>query len=314
MAIHWYPGHMHKAIKEIKVLLPSIDIIIEVLDARIPYSSENPVIRQLGADKPCIKLLNKSDLADPLITQQWIAHFEQASQVKALAINAQQADRIDTIFHLLDKLKPANIKHADETNVLILGIPNVGKSTLINHLAGRSIAKTGNEPAITKGLQRIKCPRSITLHDSPGILWPKNDKDTENGRYRLAISGAIKDTAISYDDIAFFAIEYLLQAYPDLLKQRYKLSTLPTSPVEFMEITGKQRGCLGAGGRVDFDKISKLLLHEFRDGSIGLISLETPAMAIEEDQLVQQLQAQKEAEKEAKKQARKKAYKKNRKT
>ena len=311
MAIHWYPGHMHKAIKDIKELLPNIDIIIEVLDARAPYSSENPVIQTLAADKPCIKLLNKSDLADPVITQQWIAHFEQSSQIKALAMNAQQADRIDTIFQLIEKLKPDSPKHNHETNILILGVPNVGKSTLINHLAGRSIAKTGNEPAITKGLQKIKCPNHIMLHDSPGILWPKNDKDTENGRYRLAISGAIKDTAISYDDIAYYAVEYLSKAYPDLLKQRYNLESLPSSPVEFMEITGKQRGCLGAGGRVDFDKISKLLLRELRDGSIGQITLETPLMATEEDQLVQQLQAQKEADKAAKKQSRKRVHKKN---
>lgn len=309
MSINWYPGHMHKATKEIKELLPKIDLIIEVLDSRIPYSSENPVIAQLLADKPVIKLLSKSDLSDPALTLRWVKHFEEKNAVKAMAVTTQQPEKIRQINDLIKKMLPEKIDKAGFIHVLIMGIPNVGKSTVINILAGKAIAKTGNEPAVTKGQQKINLHNGIMLWDSPGILWPKVENPLS--AYRLATTGAIKDTAITHDDVAFFAVEYLLNTYPEQLKARYKLSTLPEGEVEFMEIVGRNRGCLGGGGHVDFDKVAKILLNEFRDATIGRITLETPEMAAVEREEVALIMAQKEEEKDKKKQGRKRSFKKS---
>lgn len=298
---------MHKAILEIKKILPTVDVIIEVLDARIPYSSENPVIGKLRGEKPSIKLINKSDLADPDITRLWIEYFEREQGVRALAVSTQQPEQIRALAELCRKLLPQKVHSIGGINALIMGIPNVGKSTIINTLAGRTIAKTGNEPAITKGQQRINLHNGIVLVDTPGILWPKIEN--EHSGYRLAVSGAIKNTAMSYDDVACYAIEYFLQAYPELLKQRFKLTELPATEIEFMEIVGRQRGCLGARGVVDFERVSKIILGEFRDGVLGRISLETPVMAEREKIDVQLAIEKKSAELAAKKLQRKKSFK-----
>jgi len=287
MSINWFPGHMHKAILEIKKTLPTIDVIIEVLDARIPYSSENPVIGKLRSEKPCIKLLSKSDLADPEVTQAWIEYFEREQGVKALAVTTQQPERIRAVADLCKKLAPPSNNNVGAINALIMGIPNVGKSTIINTLAGKVIAKTGNEPAITKGQQVINLHNGIMLVDTPGILWPKIEN--ENSGFRLAVSGAIKNTAMSYDDVAFFAVDFFLKAYPELLKQRFKLTELPATELEFLEIVGRQRGCLSEGNVVNIHKISRILLTEFRDGILGRISLETPTVAEREKILVQEI-------------------------
>jgi ribosome biogenesis GTPase A len=299
MSINWYPGHMHKATREMKEILPDIDILIEVLDARIPYSSENPVISQLRGSKPCIKLLNKSDLADPVITQQWLDYLDQQQGVKAMAITSHEPERIKNILDLCKKLVPKKANGHDAIQAMITGIPNVGKSTLINILAGRTIAKTGNEPAITKGQQLINLHNGLMLLDTPGILWPKFDN--EKSGYRLATTGAIKETAMSYDDVAFFAVDYMLQAYPELLKHRYKLNEIPKSELEFLELIGRQRGCLSAGKRVNLDQIARVFIGEIRDATIGRISLETPDMVEQEKVAVALLIEQKIAEKRAKK-------------
>jgi len=305
MLIQWYPGHMHKAGKEIKHALTDIDLIIEILDSRIPFSSENPKLAQLRGDKPCIKLLSKSDLADPKITHLWQTHLEQQQGVKTLAISVQEPDSIAQIPKLCRRM----IAHKESRNLhaLIMGIPNVGKSTLINKMAGRVIAKTGNEPAITKAIQRIELNNGITLFDTPGMLWP--NVDNQNSGYRLASTGAIRDTAISHDDIAFFTAEYLLIAYPHLLQERFKLAQLPATEKELLEIIGKNRGCLQTGGVVNMDQISKIFLSEFRAGTIGRISLETPTMAVQEFAQLLLLREKKAAEKEAKKRERKKRFK-----
>lgn len=303
MSINWYPGHMHKASKEIRELLPVVDLIIEVLDARIPYSSENPMIEQLRGDKPCIKILTKSDLADPSITQQWLTHLEQSQSIKAIAVTSDEPEKIRRLTNLCRQMLPAKDKGARAIHVLIMGIPNVGKSTLINILAGKYIAKTGDEPAVTKGQQRINLRNGIILSDTPGMLWPK--VENEKSGYRLATTGAIKDTAMSYDDVAFFAAEYLLPTYPQLLAARYQLDPLPKTEIEFLESLGKKRGCLAAGGRVDFEKASTIFLNEFRAGTLGRISLETPEMAIQEKHQVAILMAKKAEEKADKKAARK---------
>jgi ribosome biogenesis GTPase A len=308
MSINWFPGHMHKAILEIKKILPTVDVVIEVLDARIPYSSENPVIGKLRADKPCIKLLSKSDLADPEVTQLWVDFFEREQGVKALPVTTQQPERIRAVSDLCKKLLPKKAAGIGAINALIMGIPNVGKSTIINTLAGKVIAKTGNEPAITKGQQTINLHNGIMLVDTPGILWPKIDN--ENSGYRLAVTGAIKNTAMSYDDVAFYAIEFFLKAYPNLLMQRFKLTELPPTEAEFLEIAGRQRGCLSEGNVVNIEKISRILLTEFRDGILGRISLETPAAAEQEKIVVQQLMELKKAELAEKKLQRKNSFKK----
>ena len=301
MLIQWYPGHMHKAGKEIKQALADIDLIIEIVDSRIPFSSENPKLAQLRGDKPCIKLLSKSDLADPDITQLWQDYLEKERGIKSLAISTSQPDRIQNIHNLCKRMIPN--KASRNIHALIMGIPNVGKSTLINQLAGRMIAKTGNEPAITKVIQRIDLQNGITLFDTPGMLWP--DVDNKNSGYRLATTGAIRDTAISHDDIAYFAVESLLQTYPELMKARFQLETLPATEKEFLEVVGKKRGCLQAGGVVNMDKISKIFLSELRSGTIGRISLETPEMAEVEMAELLITRKQKLEEKETKKKQRK---------
>jgi len=292
---------MHKARKEIEEVMPQVDLVIEVLDARIPYSSENPMVSTLRGNKPCIKLLNKSDLADPETTQRWIEYLEREQGVKAMAITTLQAAQVKKIPDLCRKFVPSRDKIEKDIRTMIMGIPNVGKSTIINTLAGRMIAKTGNEPAVTKVQQRINLRNGIVLSDTPGILWPK--VDNEKSSYRLAVTGAIKDTAMEYEDVAMFAAEYFLQAYPEAIAERYKLKELPDTDIELLEAIGRKRGALRPGGRIDLHKVSELVLHEFRSGKIGQLSLETPEMADIEKAEVAKLIAKKEAEKEAKQEA-----------
>ncbi|GAB1108555.1 MULTISPECIES: ribosome biogenesis GTPase YlqF [Shewanella] len=301
MAIQWYPGHMHKARKEIEEVMPQIDLVIEVLDARIPYSSENPMVAKLRQDKPCIKLLNKSDLADPEITNRWIEYLEQEQGVRAQAITTMQPAMVRKIPELCRKLVPVSEGALKDIRTMIMGIPNVGKSTIINTLAGRVIAKTGNEPAVTKAQQRINLKNGIVLSDTPGILWPKVDNEASG--YRLAVTGAIKDTAMEYEDVALFAAAYFLHAYPEAMMERYKLTSLPATDIELLEEIGRRRGALRSGGHIDLHKASELLLHEFRSGKIGQLSLETPEMAQAEEVEVAKLLAEKEALKQAKKEA-----------
>lgn len=300
MAIQWYPGHMHKASKEMKQILPQVDLIIEVLDARIPFSSQNPMLAELRGNKPCIKVLNKMDLADPEVTESWQTYLEREQSVKTLTMVAQHPDRVKDLLSLCQKMVPAKASSVKQIQTMIMGIPNVGKSTLINTLAGRQIAKTGNEPAITKMQQRIKLEQGIVLHDTPGVLWP-NLENPHSG-YRLAITGAIKETAIDNDDIALYAIEYLMATYPSQLKQRFELSELAESGLETMEAIGSRRGCLRGGGRVDLERVAKIILTEIRAGMLGPISWETPEMTEKEWAEVLIAREQKAAKKAARKQ------------
>jgi len=286
MSINWYPGHMHKARKEINQALKTIDVLIEIVDSRIPFSSQNPVIAHWRQTKPTIVILNKADLADPMVTQQWQTYLDAHDNIKSLSVSKDQGKKIQQVVALCQKLVPHKVDSFKAIHAMILGIPNVGKSTIINALAGKTIAKVGNEPAVTKRQQKITLPENIILHDTPGILWPKISN--KHSGYRLAITGAIKDTAIEYEDIAFYAAEYFKTAYPELLKARFNLSELPSLTVELVELIGRQRGAMRAKKRVDLHKASEIIIHEFRHGKLGAISLETPAMAEQELALLEE--------------------------
>lgn len=275
MAIQWYPGHMHKAQKEVRETASQIDMYIEVIDARLPYSSLNPLITELRGNKPSIKVFTKTDLADPELTTVWRDYFEQQDGVKTLLVSPDTPTKANFLPDLCRKMLP-DTKDFITINAMILGIPNVGKSTLINTIAGRAIAKTGNEPAVTKGQQKINLRNGIMLWDTPGMLWPKVEND--NGSYRLGVSGAIKDTAMEYEDIAFYAISYLAKAYPELLKKRYQLEEICETELQNLAAIAKRRGCVAAGGRADYHKVSELLIRELRSGQIGNITFETPEM------------------------------------
>lgn len=307
--IQWFPGHMHKARKEIEEVVPQIDVIIEVLDARIPYSSENPMISELRGDKPCVKVLNKRDLSDPVLTQKWIDHFEQQDGVKAMAVTTENPQEVHKIMELCRKLAPHREAMGKNIRTMIMGIPNVGKSTIINTLAGRTIAQTGNQPAVTRRQQRINLQNGVVLSDTPGILWPK--VENPHSGFRLAATGAIKDTAMEYDEVAFYTVEYLAKHYPQRLMERYQLDELPITEIELMEAIGAKRGALRAGGRVDIHKASEILLHELRQGVLGQITLELPEMITQELIEVEETAARKAEEKIKKKEERRKRYLRN---
>jgi len=299
MSVQWYPGHMNKARKELVKVMPSVDLVIEVLDARIPYSSENPLLGELRGDKPCIRLLNKKDLADDHRTQEWQAWLEQDAGVKTLATSIHERARTLGIIDLAHKMMPHKIGTDRDIEALIIGIPNVGKSTIINALAQRKIAKTGNEPAVTKHQQRIRLSDDLVLFDTPGMLWPK--VENPDSGYRLAVTGAIRDTALDHTDIAWFAADFLLKHYPDRIKSRNDILELPDTEEAYLTLLAKQRGCVASGGKVDFDRVSKVLLQEIRSGKFGGLTLETPQMAKSEERKVQQVREQKAAKDKARK-------------
>lgn len=295
----WYPGHMNKARRQIKEALPEIDVVLEVLDARLPYSSANPMLAELTEHKPVLKILSRADLADPARTAEWTAHFDAQTDTRALAVtttNARELKRIPKLCHEL----AGQVRADRDVRVMVMGIPNVGKSTLINGLAGRKIAKTGNEPAVTKRQQKIRIDGRIALIDTPGVLWPKIEDQAS--AYRLAASGAIRDTAIDYLDVAIIAAAELARRYPEALRERFKLKSLPAytpapsateievdgpQRVDLLALAGfdgqaivkeiaSKRGGLRPGGEVDLHRGAEVLLHELRDGKLGRLTLETP--------------------------------------
>jgi ribosome biogenesis GTPase A len=276
MQIQWYPGHMHKAGKEIKEILPKTDVVIEILDARIPFSSANPFLAQLRGDKPCLKVLNKTDLADPDLTAAWQSYLEKEHGVKTLALTCREPEKARRIPEICRKMLSDQVQNDRIVHALIMGIPNVGKSTLINLLAGRAVAKTGNEPAVTRTQQRIAIGNSVVLLDTPGMLWP--NIENRNSGYRLAATGAIKDTALHHEEIAAFVAGYLGRHYESCLRERFQMEQIPQSADEVLEAIGRKRGCLRTGGRVELDKAAKILLAELRSGALGRITLETPDM------------------------------------
>ncbi len=273
--INWFPGHMHKARKEIAEVMDEVDVVIEVLDARLPYSSENPLVERLRKGKPVIKVLNKADLADPARTAQWLDYFNAQEGISAFALDTSQKKQVQKIPQWCKDAVPARSRAGRPVRAMIMGIPNVGKSTLINALLGRKIAKVGNEPAVTRSQKRYSVHNGMALSDTPGILWPKID-DIDSG-YRLAASGAIKDTAIEHQLVAAFAANFMLGDYPQRLLERYKLSDLPAGAEALLDQIGRKRGCLRPGGVVDLHKAAEILLTELRSGKLGPLTFETVA-------------------------------------
>ncbi|MCP4433303.1 MAG: ribosome biogenesis GTPase YlqF, partial [Gammaproteobacteria bacterium] len=278
-----------------KKILPQVSLVIEVIDARLPFSSENPMLARLRRDKPCIKVLNKVDLADPTRLLLWQDYLERDNQIKTISCHIKN-NAIQQLPALCRQMLPAKQNRSAMIYAMIAGIPNVGKSTLINQLAGRSIAKTGNEAALTRLQQRIEISDQLTLIDTPGMLWP--NIEIENSGYRLAASGAIRDTALDLQDVACYIAEFLLHDYAQLVQRRYALDRLPHSEIELLEAIARKRGCIVSGGRVDFEKVSRLLIAELRSGEIGQVCMETPhtmARELAELVVIRQQKAEKKA-------------------
>ena len=289
-------------------VLPDIDVLIEVLDARIPWSSENPMLTELRGKKPSLHVLCKSDLADPALTQTWIGALAEQDKTDAVAVSTEHSETYREIPKRLRELMPPDPKRIKPRVAMVVGIPNVGKSTLINQLAGRVVAKTGNEPAITKRQQPIQLGEGWILRDTPGVLWPKVDNQASG--YRLAATGAIRDTAMDSSEVAAVLLDFLGVHYADSLRSRFGDDLELAESVQTLEQIGQQRGCLGGGGLVDFDRAGRLLLQEFRSGLLGGITLETPDMREREIVETQERLAAEEQKRDAKKSARRANYKK----
>jgi len=280
MTIKWYPGHMGKALEQIGVLIKRVDVVIEVLDARLPFSSSNHKLEEIRRTKPWIKILNKHDLADPSITKAWVKLFEQQAGVRALPMSSKQSTETKQLTKLCKLLAPKRGKPGFPVRVMVVGIPNVGKSTLINTLAGRSMAKVGDKPAITTTTQLIDLHNGVVLNDTPGVLWP--DMSDQEGAYRLATTGAIGANALDYTVVGLFAGEFMMRRYPEMLQKRYKIAELPDNPTDLMEAIGRCLGCLKSGGGIDLHRASEAFLRELRAGKLGRISFEEPVQDVVE--------------------------------
>ncbi|NLV89687.1 MAG: ribosome biogenesis GTPase YlqF [Tissierellia bacterium] len=280
MNINWYPGHMKKTRESIEKSLTLVDIVFELIDARIPISSRNPIIDNILGNKPRIVILNKSDLASEEGNKLWEEYFFKKG-LKVVCIDALSGNGIDRLIRLSNQLYEEKKQNYEKRGVIsrpiramILGIPNVGKSTLINTLAKKKSAKTGNKPGITKSNQWIKTKSNLELLDTPGILWPKFE-DKQVG-LNLAFTGAIKDEILDRETLALKLIETLAKNFPNLLKSRYNVEIIDKTYLEIMEEIGRKRGALVKGGEIDYSKVSNIVLDEFRKGVIGRITLEYP--------------------------------------
>ena len=276
--INWYPGHMKKAIDKIKENMKLVDIVLVLVDSRIVRSSMNPVIEDILKDKPQLILLNKMDMADPKITQNWINYFAKKN-ITALPIDSKNGKNLDKIEPTAKKIledvlanrKDKNIK-SEIIRMMIVGIPNVGKSTIINKLSNRQSAKTGNIPGVTRTNQWIRIKGKMELLDTPGVLWPKFE-DNEIG-LNLAFTGAIKDEILDEENLAYKLIEKLMSINPQILEKRYSIDTQSKETIEIMDDIAIRRGCLLKGKNIDYSKVSSIVIDEFRKTKLGRISLE----------------------------------------
>ena len=272
--INWYPGHMKKTRELIQENLKMVDLVVEVIDARIPCSSRNPIIDQLVGDKKRIIILNKSDLADAEENKAWSEFFKQEGNL-VLAMNCMSGMGANQLIRLLEKIRDDKNKDAARKKplrMMIVGVPNVGKSSLINRLTGKKSAKTGNKPGVTRGKQWLNLGNDMQLLDTPGILWPKFE-DPEVG-LNLAFCGAIKDEILDIATLCLELIKVLQVRYPELLMERYKLTELGETALDTMELIAKKRGFILSGGRIDYERTGKTVIDEFRSATIGHITLE----------------------------------------
>jgi ribosome biogenesis GTPase A len=280
MNINWYPGHMKKTRESIEKNLSLVDVVFELIDSRIPYSSQNPVIDNILGNKPRVIIMNKADLSDSAANKEWQEFFKEKG-ITSILFDSLSGKGVDKLLSLAKEVTEEKRLAYEKRGVInrpvramILGIPNVGKSTIINTLAGRKSAKTGNRPGVTKNNQWIKIKGILELLDTPGILWPKFEE--EEVGLNLAFTGAIKDEILDTDTLALKLIEKLLNISPKLMEDRYKIDIDNKTPLNVMEAIGSKRGCIMRGGEIDYTKASNIILDEFRKGIIGNISLELP--------------------------------------
>ena len=281
MTIQWFPGHMAKARREVTEKLKLVDIVFELIDARLPLSSRNPMIDEVIHQKPRLLILNKADLADQAETAKWIQYFKEQG-IDAIAIDSFKGQGLQAVTKTAKEILAPKIERMKKRGIrpgairaMIVGIPNVGKSTLINRLAKKNVAKTGNTPGVTRAQQWIKYGKELELLDTPGILWPKFE-DKEAG-YKLALTGAIKDTLLNMEDLALYGLRFLEEHYPSRLNEKYELSTIGTEPDEVIEVfnhVGKLRNALTTGGEVDYDKVSELIVRDIRSELLGTLTFD----------------------------------------
>jgi len=278
MNIQWYPGHMTKAKRAMKEDIKLIDLIIELVDARVPLSSRNPDIDDLGAGKARLILLNKSDLADERCNNAWAAYFVEKG-CHVVKVNSKSGAGLKSINGVVLEACKEKIERDRRRGILnrpvramVVGIPNVGKSTFINSFAGKACAKTGNKPGVTKGNQWIRLNKSLELLDTPGILWPRFEDQTVG--IRLALIGSINDEILNKEELAMELIRFLMKAYPHVLSERYEFSA--EDPLEGLMQIAKARACLARGGELDLNRAANLLIEDFRSGKLGRLTLETP--------------------------------------
>ncbi|MBR6013425.1 MAG: ribosome biogenesis GTPase YlqF [Selenomonadaceae bacterium] len=276
--LQWFPGHMKKAERLIQENLKSVDLVLEVLDARIPFSSQNPLLKKLLGGKKNLKVLAKADLADENKTQEWIKHFQE-NNFSAVAVDASKGTGIKNLISTAKKLAEEKTHKLAKygakprsARAMVIGIPNVGKSSLINKLAGMNHTKIENRPGVTRAKQWIKISDGLDLLDTPGILYPKFDD--KKVALKLAWTFAINDETYDVESVVYLLIETLAEKIPDKLSERYKISTLPNNSQEILSEIGKKRGCLKRGGEVDMEKTARIFLNEFRAGKIGRITLD----------------------------------------
>jgi ribosome biogenesis GTPase A len=306
MSIQWFPGHMNAAKKKAAEQMADVDVVIEVVDARLPAASCNPLVEELRKfrQRPCLKILNKIDLADPNATAAWIRHFEQDKTVTAYAMTTKKQSDVAQVIGKARKLAPHRNEPTKPLRMMIMGIPNVGKSTLMNALLKRRVAKVGDEPAVTKTQQKIYLDINTAIIDTPGLLWPKIEMPSDG--LALAASHAIGANALIEEEVAEWLAELLLERYPELLAARYKLKPEGMDGVAVVERVAQLRGYRLRGGDWDYEKASHMLLQDYRSGALGRISLETPesraaALAVfrEAERVKAEAAADKAAEKEA---------------
>jgi len=278
MTIQWFPGHMAKARRQVTENLKLVDIVFELIDARLPMSSRNPMLDDIIHQKTRLLILNKADMADEVQTKRWIEYFKEKGH-HAVAVNSLDSKGLKRVTKAAEEvLKPkwdrmrAKGLKTRAIRAMIVGIPNVGKSTMINRLAKKNVARTGNTPGITRSQQWIKVEKELELLDTPGILWPKFE-DQEVG-YKLAVTGAIKDTIMNMDDLAIYGLNFLAKHYPKRLEERYKITEVAEEVVETYNHIGKLRNVKAAGGEIDYDQVSELIIRDIRNEYLGKLTFD----------------------------------------